>query len=43
MLFIRQSYGGNYTGEKTRIFNGVRCMSTKMCNFAHDNGKYKIA
>lgn len=40
MLFIRQSYGGDDTGEKTRNFNGVRCMSAKMCNFAYDNSIY---
>ena len=40
MLFIRQSYGGDDTGEKIRIFNGVRCMSAKFSNFAYDNGIY---
>lgn len=40
MLFIRQSYGYRLAWEKTRIFNGVRCMSAKFCNFAYDNGIY---
>ena len=40
--WLQQRYGGDDTGEKTRNFNGVCCMSAKMCNFAYDNGIYNI-
>ncbi len=34
---MQQSYGRAVALEKTRIFNGVRCMSAKISNFAYDS------